>query len=437
MNKITKITTNLQDADKSSAVFYRITSMKAVSIFWERFNKSNAGLVYLEIAPDIKIEDNERIIKLTSDGFETKKQTLINEIYPNWKKPKVIGITGTNGKSSIVHFLQQILNNNGHSAISIGTVGIIKNDKIIIEDLGSTTPSEVDLKRLMHEFSDNEYICLEVSSHALDQKRVSGINFECAGFTNLTQDHLDYHQTMENYLEAKLKILAMSKNLIIPPGEDDLEKTLIGKKINFKVAKKIETKQMNECFHLSYNIKNISLACEIIRSVLGNNDFKYMNVNPPKGRFTTIKNDNAIYVVDYAHTPDAILNLVSESRKSFKDYKIITMFGCGGDRDRLKRPKMLSAALTNSDEVIVTTDNPRTEEPTRIINDIVCGNENNNKIKIVEDREEAIRLLVKKYSQKTLVLIAGKGHEEYQEVKGVKNHFSDIEMVNKYIEKII
>lgn len=438
MNKIKYLTTNLQEAPRSSAVFYKINSPRSIEVFNSRLKMSNASIVYLYCAFEnpVNLLTDERVVLLSEADFENKKEELINKIYPKWRSAKVIGITGTNGKSSVVHFLQTILNQNGYSAISIGTVGIMQGQEIINEDIGATTPSEIDLKRILHEQADKEYICLEVSSHALDQNRTNGIHFIAAGFTNFTQDHLDYHLTMESYLQAKLKISKQAQLLFIPQNEDELERELKKRSVNYKISTNIDTSQMKECFLMEYNIKNVSLAFEIAKTVTNRNNLSVKNLQPPKGRFTTYTYNKSIFVVDYAHTPDAIYNLLSESKKSFSDHKILTVFGCGGDRDKSKRPRMLSAALEFSDGVIVTTDNPRTEDPIDIISDIILGEKTNQKITIEVDRGLAIEKVVLDYKEKTLVLIAGKGHEEYQDINGVKYHFSDMEEVEKNIEKL-
>lgn len=438
MNKIKFLTTNLQDAPESSAVFYKLNTQKNVDSFNARLSLSKALVVYIycSFKDPVGIAIDKRVILLNEDKFEDKKQELINLLYPDWIKPKVIGITGTNGKSSVVHFLQTILNKNGHSAISVGTVGIIQMQTVLAEDIGATTPSEIDLKRILHEHSNKEYVCLEVSSHALDQGRTSGIHFVAAGFTNLSQDHLDYHLTMESYFQAKFKITEQAAILVIPPNEVELEKKLKVMNANYTVADIIDTTNMRECFLMEYNIKNLSLAIDIVKKVTRLSDLSLESLEPPKGRFTSYSYKNSIYVVDYAHTPDAIFNLLSESKKSFPDYKIITVFGCGGDRDKTKRPKMLASALEFSDKVIVTTDNPRTEDPVDIINDIILGEKNNSKISIEINRELAIKKIVLDYPDKTLVLVAGKGHEEYQDINGKKEHFSDMEQIEKNIENL-
>lgn len=429
-NEIKSLTTNIQDASEYCGVFYKNNNSQLLN---ERLKSSKAKVVYV-LNNDIALQD-PRIINLSEDEFEKKKNELINKIYPNWSKVKVIGVTGTNGKSSIVHFLQALLKQSGKKAFSIGTIGIFEGDKELLREVGATTPSEIDLKRILHTLCNYEYACIEVSSHALDQNRLNGVKLAGAIFTNLTQDHLDYHKTMDNYFEAKLKITKLSPFLVIPPNEEELKERLDRKQCPYIVSENIDTTHLNECFKMNYNMKNLSVAKKCLELILGKEINLTHEIVPPKGRFNTTKFEESIFVVDYAHTPDAIESLTRETRLSFPGYEIILIFGCGGDRDRTKRPRMLAAGLKYADKIVVTSDNPRTENATQVIADIMEGKTYNN-VEVIENRREAISRFVKRYEKKTIVLIAGKGHEEYQEINGVKHHFSDQEEILKNIENL-
>ncbi len=432
--EIKSITTNIQDADETSAVFYRVNEgTKNSLLFLERLKKSQAKIVYVFSVTPFSCDD-KRVVFLNHDQFENYQVELCDKIYPKWSKIKVIGITGTNGKSTIVHLCQQILTRNNYKAFTIGTIGIFDGDQELLPSPGATTPSTIDLKRILHTLSEYDFACIEVSSHALEQNRLSGIRLSSAGFSNLTQDHLDYHGTLENYFKAKIKILEHCSNLYIPEGEKELEKLLDAKGINFKIAKNISNDKLKSSFQMGFNLKNISLASELVNEATGMKLEVPNEIDLPKGRFNLFSFESSSFVVDYAHTPDAILNLCSETKKAFPKHYIITVFGCGGDRDRAKRVKMLEAALESSDRVIVTTDNPRTEIPEQIVSDIMIGHESDKRISVCIDRKKAIEETVVSYDRPTIVLIAGKGHEEYQDVMGVKNHFSDIEEVKNRIE---
>ncbi|EQC43265.1 Mur ligase family protein [Bacteriovorax sp. Seq25_V] len=431
---IKSVTTNIQDADSNSAVFYRINEgQKNKDLFIERLKNSQAQVVYVYSVEQWNCED-DRVVLVNEDEFLNLQEKLCNDVYPNWSKVKVIGVTGTNGKSTIVHLCQQILSANGQKAFTIGTIGVFDGEKELLPSPGATTPSAIDLKRILHTLSTYDFACIEVSSHALAQGRLKGIELISAGFTNLTQDHLDYHGTLENYFLAKVKILEHANKLYIPAGEDELKNLLDKASIKYTVAPQVDVSYLKDSFQMSFNLKNISLANSLVVEALGKKIVIPTDIDLPKGRFNLFSYEKSSYVVDYAHTPDAILNLCSETRKAFPNHKIITVFGCGGDRDRAKRVKMLEAALPSSDEVIVTTDNPRTEDPEQIISDIVKGHEDDKCITICVDRKKAIDLSVRSYSRDTIVLIAGKGHEEYQDIMGVKHHFSDIEEVKNKIE---
>ncbi|MGI4991306.1 Mur ligase family protein [Halobacteriovorax sp. GFR7] len=416
---LTDLTANLDQAKPCDIAFYRIhDNVKAVELFRQRYEKGSAGLVIT----NRRVADIDSLVVDECDFYKLQEE-LVEELYPVNREVKLIGITGTNGKSSVAHLCQLILNANGLSACSIGTVGVIKGESEVMESLSATTPSFIDLRRIIFKLKDINYFCLEVSSHALEQERVKKMKFDSIGWTNFTQDHLDYHGTMESYFNAKAKLANYSESNFIIPRSQEIE---FKSKLNFDIASSVENIYGEE-FNLSYNVDNLELAfalCDRASSLKLNRKIK---LSLPKGRFNLFRKGDSVFIVDYAHTPDAIVNICRETKKHFDSYDIITIFGCGGDRDRTKRPKMLSAALEFSDKVVVTSDNPRTEDPNEIIKDILEGN--NEVVDIIVDRKEAIHTYVKEYERPTAVIIAGKGHEEYQDINGVKYHFSDIEEV--------
>ena len=370
------------------------------------------------------------------------------------KKIKIIGVTGTNGKTTIATLLYKIAIGLGYKAGLISTVENIINGEVVRTKEGrsvpGTTPDPINLYKLLNEMAEKscEYVFMEVSSHALDQNRVAGINFIGGIFTNLTHDHLDYHKNIENYFGAKKKFFKMLpesafalSNIDDEYGERMLDsiqakRYTYGFKHKADFSKKLETKLIGD-----FNMYNV-LAVYATLVLLGVDKEKVKeqlkNVLPPKGRFDYfISSSGVTVIVDYAHTPDALENVLKTVQGIRKDgAKIISVFGCGGDRDPLKRSIMGKIGAIHSDITILTSDNPRSENPEKIIEQMREGlsEEILKKVKIITNRHEAIREAVKIAQKGDIILCAGKGHEDYQEVKGVKHHFDDMEELKKAYE---
>lgn len=375
---------------------------------------------------------------------------------------KIIGITGTNGKTTTAFFTHQLLNILGYKSAYIGTIGFYTDKKERV--LANTTPDIWDLFDIILESYDKgcRFLVMEVSSQALDMLRVEGLKFDYAVFTNLTQDHLDYHKTMENYKESKLKLFNKLKkggkaivnvddpehktflletNLNITYGINESDYQIINYDIS-KLPSTMEVKTASGVYKIhskllgKYNLYNL-LVSFIIASDITNNpklvSEKMLNLNSPSGRMDTILIDSNAVIVDYAHTPDAVLNILTTINE-IKKGKIYTIIGCGGNRDKTKRPIMASLATNYSDTVIFTSDNPRFEDPMDIINDMVVNLENNNYI-IEIDRALAIKRGIDMLDKEDILLILGKGHETYQEIQGVKHHFDDKEEVEKILKR--
>ncbi len=381
------------------------------------------------------------------------------------RKLKVVGVTGTNGKTTTATLLYKIATDLGHKAGLISTVeNIIIGEK---RPTNMTTPDSIALTKLFKEMVGKgcEYVFMEVSSHALDQKRVAGIKFIGGIFTNLTHDHLDYHKNFENYFGAKKKFFDMlpSRAFALTNADDeygpkmlegikavpftygfdkDFEKVLFHGKINKmdfggldlafnKIA--IKSKLLGK-----FNAYNL-LAVWSASSLLGF-DMEKVNkiletIEPPRGRFQHFTSPSGVLaVVDYAHTPDALEKIFS-SVKEIKpaNAKLISVFGCGGDRDASKRPIMGKIGVNHSDISIFTSDNPRSEDPEKIIEQMktTLSSLELKKVKTISNRREAIEEAVKLATSGDVILVAGKGHEDYQEIKGVKNHFDDVEELKK------
>lgn len=388
---------------------------------------------------------------------------LTNYISENYSKEinemNIIGVTGTNGKTTTAYLTYQILNALGSKTAYIGTIGFYQPDKEFIE-LPNTTPNILDLYELFLSAKENgcKNVMMEVSSHALHQERVKGIKYKVAAFTNLTQDHLDYHETMDNYLDAKKLILkqlegSMIVNIDDPYGIkwtnynncktlgtegtdykiESYNDTEHGTKITFSTKEKEYEVETN--LRSTFNVYNYLTSLALINS-LGfsiEDIIKVTNkVYPPKGRCEQIKVKDGEAVIDYAHTPDAvekIINAFTENKKG----KVITIVGCGGDRDPKKRPIMGRIAAENSDYVVFTSDNPRTEDPKAIMDDILAGVSTSN-YEVELDRRTAIKKALDMIEKDDVVLILGKGHEDYQIIGHEKIHLDDAEEVRKYLE---
>jgi UDP-N-acetylmuramoyl-L-alanyl-D-glutamate--2,6-diaminopimelate ligase len=378
-------------------------------------------------------------------------------------KLKIVGVTGTNGKTTTATLLYKITMALGHRAGLISTVENIINGKVITTEEGrpvpGTTPDPINLYKLLNKMVEEkcEYVFMEVSSHALDQSRVAGVNFTGGIFTNLTHDHLDYHKNFDNYFGAKKKFFKMLpagafalSNTDDEYGQKMLEgikakKYTYGFKKSADFAEKLETKLIG-----NFNTYNV-LAVYATLVLLGLDKVKIKeqikNVLPPKGRFDYFKSSSGVTViVDYAHTPDALENVLKTIKQianvghrqnlpmsDIGKPKIISVFGCGGDRDPLKRPIMGKIGAIHSDITILTSDNPRSENPDKIIEQMTTNlsEDEFRKVKIIPGRHEAIREAVKLAQKGDIILAAGKGHEDYQEIKGVKHHFDDMEEFKK------
>lgn len=384
------------------------------------------------------------------------------------KKLKFIGITGTNGKTTTSNLVKAILEAGGEKAGLVGTIEYKIGDQII--PATHTTPESLELNELFALMVENNCtsVSMEVSSHALDQSRVYGIDFDVAVFTNLTQDHLDYHVTMDNYFEAKKKLFThlKSSNCAVINNDDKWGVQLFGsiesKKISYGTsltadifAKEIKLSIDGTTFVVSngqrettvstpligmFNVYNV-LAAYATGVGLGFSEEQILagikNLKNVRGRFERLASPAGwTAIVDYAHTPDALENCLKTIHDVLPQKNrghIITVFGAGGDRDKTKRPMMGRIAGDYSDLVIVTSDNPRTEEPDTIIDDVMRGITRHASVLREVNRKTAIERAIKCAQRGDIVLIAGKGHEDYQIIGKEKKHFSDREIVENLI----
>ena len=404
----------------------------------------------------IKSSNLRSVLSIISRNFYDKLST----------KLKLIGVTGTNGKTSVVSLLHQLFSNLGHSCGLISTVeNIIVDQKITSTH---TTPDPKQLNFLLSKMVNKgcSYCFMEVSSHAVDQQRIFGLHFDIAVFTNITHDHLDYHENFENYLNAKkLFFDDLNNNSIALVNKDDKRSDYILQ--NTKAVKK------------TFSLKSFSeFKCKIIQNDLdgmlieidghslwvkltGNfNAYNLLSIysvavlldqdiddvlrnmsllSAAEGRFQTFKNnENISFILDYAHTEDALVNVISTINSiKKKNQRLITVFGCGGDRDKLKRPLMTKVACDHSSHVILTSDNPRSEKIENIISDMLNGisKKNLSKTIVINDREQAIKTAFSIAQSSDIILVAGKGHEKFQEINGVKTAFDDKEKILELIKQ--
>ncbi len=433
--EFTQITTNLQLAGKGDIVFYKINKIdSAYDLFVKRLGDNTDSLLVVNHACE-KLLDRGNLICIDEKKFFKAQKRIADVLYPYDHSIRLVGVTGTNGKTTTVNVAMQISELNEKRAIAIGTIGITDSLGQVIEELGATTPSYIELRRILNQFSGKvDAIFLEVSSHALDQKRLGDLKLDSAAWTSFSQDHLDYHKTMEAYFVAKTEIfinhLKPNSHCYIPTSEHYLVDNL-KKYENIVTAPIVDDEKLPPFFMPKYNRANLELALALNRAIWGNNIcVPYEKIFTPKGRFSVIEIYKGYAVVDYAHTPDALSNVCSAIKEAFGEYHLAVVFGCGGDRDRAKRPLMAKATEEFADSIVVTSDNPRSEKPEDIIDDVVTGFTQAYHREC--DRRKAIIYALENTPDRAIILVAGKGHEEYQEIDGNKIHFSDFEVIAEW-----
>ncbi|MDP3296513.1 MAG: UDP-N-acetylmuramoyl-L-alanyl-D-glutamate--2,6-diaminopimelate ligase [Thermodesulfovibrionia bacterium] len=427
----------------------------------------------------IKVDDSRDALALMSAAFYRDPS----------KKLSLIGITGTNGKTTTSYITKNILEVWGKKVGLLGTVQYIVANKIL--PASHTTPESLDLQGYLREMVDNniEYGVIEVSSHALALKRVKGCSFRVAVFTNFSQDHLDFHGTMDDYFAAKAMLFDyLGKDDYAVLNWDDSMVRSLAEKLNCHCItcglergamlramnitdnrqqttdyrqqtadNRLQTTDNRRQWELSFMIQTPEDRFAVSSALIGRNNVYNIlmsagvayalgvsreaiiegirTVKPVEGRLEKIDaGQNFLCIVDYAHTEDALKKLIEEARL-ITSGKIITVFGCGGDRDRTKRPKMGAVASDLSDFVVITSDNSRIEEPSEIIKDIIKGIKKDNYM-IEPDRAKAIEKAISIAKTGDILLIAGKGHENYQEIKGIRYPFSDKEVFKKTIQNL-
>ncbi|GGA83895.1 UDP-N-acetylmuramoyl-L-alanyl-D-glutamate--2,6-diaminopimelate ligase [Ornithinibacillus halotolerans] len=412
--------------------------------------------------PVIVVEDTIRFLAMAASVYYH---------FPTNQVP-LIGVTGTNGKTTITYLLDKIYNKNGKRTGIIGTIQMKIDDDIYPID--NTTPDTLFLQRMIRKMVNEkvDQVIMEVSSHALDQGRVYGCDYNIAVFTNLTQDHLDYHSSMDDYLRAKSLLFAQlgneyhsaKKKFAIINKDDPASDRLLRSTAQSVVTYGIDNKAMvmaksitltpsgtkfllcspvgNTVIHSKligkFNVSNMLAASAaalsdgiplpVIKDALE-------TITGIDGRFELVTHNHLFSViVDYAHTPDSLENVLTTIRE-FAKKKVFVVVGCGGDRDRTKRPLMANIALTYADKAIFTSDNPRTEDPKVIIDDMIQGLDNlKEKYQVIIDRKNAINYAIQQATEGDIILIAGKGHETYQQIGHTKYHFDDREIAKEALD---
>lgn len=420
----------------------------------------NDGHKYIEDAIDrgaTRVIVEEGLYSVDTLLVKDTHEYLVNYLKDNYwdkiKDLKIIGMTGTNGKTTTCYLLHKVLNSLGRKCAYIGTIGFYIGEKV--KDLGNTTPDILDLYEMLLESKNRgcEYVVMEVSSHALSMDRVKGLEFDAAIFSNLTQDHLDYHKDMESYKNEKLKLFNMLRNdrLAIINVDDKYYKhfilgqnknvtygynesnymisnyntSLLGSNFIINNSDVYETKLLGK-----HNIYNLTCIISLLQELGFSYEEIYDNIkclDCPPGRMDSVNYGTNNIIIDYAHTPDAVENVLS-SVKELNPAHIYTIVGCGGNRDRTKRPIMASIATDLSDYVIFTSDNPRGEDPEAIISDMI-QNLDRKDYEIEVNREKAIIRGIQLLTENDILMVLGKGHETYQIIGDKIIDFDDKEIV--------
>jgi len=477
-----QVTGEVQRKDVSG-IQYDSRRVKANSIFVaiKGFNSDghkfiteaiNSGAIAVVIEDNNSIPENyfhlKKIARILVSNSRIALAELANAFYKEAAaKLFSYAITGTNGKTTTTYLIKNILEKAGKKIGLIGTISNIIGDKIVESSM--TTPESSDLHELFFSMISEQCdsVVMEISSHSLALERVNGIPFNVAIFSNITSDHLDFHNSFENYLEAKKKLFdGLPENSFAVVNCDDehfsdLIKDCKAKIITYGKNENADFRISNISFNLSgtnfllmndgkeylvktpligeFNAYNAASAfvATFVSGISIENILEGIETIPlVPGRFEIVSGKTKKAVIDYSHTTDSLEKAIINLRKVMTaENKLVTVFGCGGNRDATKRPEMGRIATELSDSVVITNDNPRNENPETIIADIVKGISKNN-YEIILDREEAIKKAIMESDDSAVILIAGKGHENYQLVQGVKHHFSDKEIAEKYLAGI-
>ena len=459
-----------------SSIVFDSRKVKKDSLFVATKGAADNGHIYIQkaiesgaiaiVCEEIPKDKNDQItyVKVTDSTYALGVMACNYYDNPS-EKLKLVGITGTNGKTTTVTLLFNLFKSLGYSVGLLSTVQNKINNTVIPST--HTTPDAITLNELLFKMEEQgcEFVFMEVSSHAIVQNRIAGINFTGALFSNITHDHLDYHKTFDEYIKAKKQFFNLlpstafaltnrdDKNGMVMLQNTKANKyTYALKNIADYKCKIIESHLNGLLLNIdnhevwvkligtfnAYNILSVYATAVLLKQDITSVLTALSNLNSVEGRFQYVKSPNGVIgIIDYAHTPDALKNVletVKEIRSGSE--QVITLVGCGGDRDSAKRPIMAAIACEYSNKVILTSDNPRTEDPEEILNQMQAGINpvDVKKVLRITDRREAIKIACSFSSKGDIILIAGKGHEKYQEIKGVKHDFDDLEILKETIK---
>lgn len=428
--------------------------------------EQGAKVIVCEQLPEVK---NESVTYIEVPDSSKALGVIASNFYHNPSSSmQVVGITGTNGKTSVATLLFRLFRKLGYNVGLISTVQNQCNEQVIPST--HTTPDAIGLNQLMKQMVDSKcaYCFMEVSSHAIHQNRIEGLKFTGAVFTNITHDHLDYHKTFENYLKVKKRFFdELPSSAFSLINADDRNGTVMlqntkAKQVTYAIKTPADFKGKvieNQVTGLMMEINGVELHSRLIgefnaynitaafavAALLGADKQEALTIlsslAPPDGRFDQVisESEKIVGIVDYAHTPDALKNVLQTVRAvRHGNERVTTIVGCGGERDTAKRPVMAEIACKYSDKVVLTSDNPRSEDPAEILNQMNAGVPVTDKKKVltIMDRREAIKTAVMMAQKGDIILLAGKGHEKYQEVKGVKHPFDDKEVLKEAFKEL-
>ena len=459
-----------------SSIVFDSRKVKKDSLFVATKGAADDGHIYIQkaiesgaiaiVCEEIPKDKNDQItyVKVTDSTYALGVMACNYFDNPS-EKLKLVGITGTNGKTTTVTLLFNLFKSLGYSVGLLSTVQNKINNTVIPST--HTTPDAITLNELLFKMEEQgcEFVFMEVSSHAIVQNRIAGISFTGALFSNITHDHLDYHKTFDEYIKAKKQFFNLlpstafaltnrdDKNGMVMLQNTKANKYTYGlKNIADYKCKIIESHLNGLLLNIdnhevwvkligtfnAYNILSVYATAVLLKQDITSVLTALSNLNSVEGRFQYVKSPNGVIgIIDYAHTPDALKNVL-ETVKQIRSgsEQVITLVGCGGDRDSAKRPIMAAIACEYSNKVILTSDNPRTEDPEEILNQMQAGINpvDVKKVLRITDRREAIKIACSFSSKGDIILIAGKGHEKYQEIKGVKHDFDDLEILKETIK---
>ena len=429
----------------------------------EQAIENGAICIVAEHLPEI-LQENITYLKVKSSAEALA--ILACNFYDNPSKHLTLtGITGTNGKTTIATLLYRLFSNLGYKCGLLSTVENRIGDTVL--PATHTTPDAIQINQLLSQMVSQgcTHCFMEVSSHAIVQQRIAGLHFAGGIFTNITHDHLDYHKTFKEYIAAKklffdnlpqtafaLSNIDDTNGKVMLQNTSAIRKTYSLQTVNCDFKAKINEDTWdgmnlnidneNVWFKLvgkfnAYNLLSIYAAAVLLGMDKKDVLCAMSMLESAEGRFSVIRQNQRTVIVDYAHTPDALLNVINTIREiRDKKQKFIIVVGCGGDRDKTKRPVMAKTASDFADMTIFTSDNPRSEDPNEILSDMLKGvpNEEEANVVVIPDRKQAIKWAVKSAQTGDIILIAGKGHEKYQEIKGIKYEFDDVEVAKKYLQ---